>query len=80
MSGNHRRPSSEGNWKQFKGEIQEKRGDLTRDDLDKYEGRREQLEGHIQEQTGEARESVHREVDRIARETKYRMVSPVVPE
>lgn len=64
---------AEGNWKQFKGKVQEKWGDLTNDELDQYEGRREQLEGHIQEKTGEAREEVHREIDRIAKDTKYRV-------
>ena len=37
----------EGNWKQMKGKIKEKWGDLTDDDLDKIAGRREQLEGTI---------------------------------
>lgn len=60
-----------GNWKQFKGRVQEAWGALTGDELDRYQGRREQLEGHIQEETGEAREAVREKIDRISRETKY---------
>lgn len=68
---NPRKQQAEGNWKQFKGRIQEAWGDLTGDDLDRYEGKREQLEGHIQKKTGESREDVRRRIDRIARDTKY---------
>lgn len=35
----------EGNWKQLKGKVKEKWGDLTDDDLDKIAGNRDQLEG-----------------------------------
>ena len=62
---------AKGNWKQFKGKLQEAWGDLTDDELDQYEGRRKQLEGHIQERTGESREAVRERIDAIARETKY---------
>ena len=37
----------EGNWKQFKGMIKEKWGELTDDDIDRMEGSREQFEGKI---------------------------------
>ena len=37
----------EGNWKQFRGSVKEKWGNLTDDDLDVINGRREQLEGKI---------------------------------
>lgn len=46
----------EGNWKQVKGKIKEKWGDLTDDDLDKINGRRDQLEGKIQERYGIAKD------------------------
>ena len=42
----------EGNWKQFKGNIKEKWGKLTDDDLDVIDGRRDQLEGKLQERYG----------------------------
>jgi uncharacterized protein YjbJ (UPF0337 family) len=53
----------EGNWKQFKGKVKEKWGDLTDDDLDKIAGRRDQLEGKIQERYGIAKDQVSRDVD-----------------
>ena len=37
----------EGNWKQTKGKIKEKWGQLTDDDLTQIDGRRDQLEGKI---------------------------------
>jgi uncharacterized protein YjbJ (UPF0337 family) len=53
----------EGNWKQVKGKIKEKWGNLTDDDLDKINGRRDQLEGRIQERYGLARDRVRRDVE-----------------
>lgn len=53
----------EGNWKQLKGHAKEKWGELTDDDLDKIEGRREVLVGKLQERYGKAREAVEDEVD-----------------
>ncbi|GHC83939.1 UPF0337 protein YjbJ [Pseudorhodoferax aquiterrae] len=52
----------EGNWKQFKGKVQEQWGKLTNDDLDVIEGRREQLLGRIQERHGIARDEAERQV------------------
>ena len=45
----------EGNWKQVKGQVKEKWGKLTDDDLTAINGRRDQLEGKIQERYGVAR-------------------------
>lgn len=42
----------EGNWKQFKGQVKEKWGKLTGDDLDVIDGKRQQLVGKIQERYG----------------------------
>jgi len=67
------RQQAEGNWKQFKGKVKEAWGVLTDDDLDRYEGRKDQLVGRIQEATGEAREAVRERIDKIARETRYRV-------
>ena len=53
----------EGNWKQFKGRVKEKWGDLTDDDLDKMNGQRDQLEGMIQERYGIAKDQVRKDVD-----------------
>ena len=54
---------AEGNWKQFKGKVQQKWGKLTDDELDTMEGRREELEGKIQEKYGLAREAAKSQVD-----------------
>jgi uncharacterized protein YjbJ (UPF0337 family) len=53
----------EGNWKQFKGKIKEKWGELTDDELDQIAGNREQLEGKIQERYGLAKDRVRSDVD-----------------
>src|SRR5215471_13964400 len=53
----------EGNWKQVKGKGKEKWGQLTDDDLDTVNGRREQLEGKIQQRYGLARDQVRKDVD-----------------
>lgn len=62
---------AKGNWKQFKGKIQELWGDLTGDEMDRFEGKRERLEGYLQEKTGENREAVQEKIDAASRETKY---------
>ena len=62
---------AKGNWKQFKGRLQEAWGALTDDDIDRYEGKRERLEGHIQEKTGEQREAIREKIDEISRKVKY---------
>lgn len=53
----------EGNWKQVKGQVREKWGKLTDDELDEMNGRRDQLEGKIQERYGIAREQAKKDVD-----------------
>ena len=53
----------EGNWKQTKGKIKEKWGQLTDDDLTQINGRREQLEGKIQERYGLAKDRARKDVE-----------------
>lgn len=53
----------EGNWKQFKGEVQQKWGRLSGDDLDQLDGARERLVGKIQERYGKSRDEAERELD-----------------
>ena len=53
----------EGNWKQFKGKVQQQWGSLTDDDLDRIEGKRKELTGRIQERYGKTQEEADREVD-----------------
>ena len=50
----------EGNWKQMKGKVKEKWGNLTDDDLTAVNGKRDQLEGKIQERYGLAKDQVRR--------------------
>jgi uncharacterized protein YjbJ (UPF0337 family) len=54
----------EGNWKQMKGKIKEKWGDLTDDDLAQINGNRDQLEGKIQDRYGIAKDKVKEDLDR----------------
>ena len=53
----------EGNWQQLKGKVKEQWGELTDDDLDRIDGKREILEGRIQERYGLAKDRVQQDVD-----------------
>ena len=53
----------EGNWKQTKGKIKEKWGQLTDDDLTQINGKRDQLEGKIQERYGLAKDRARKDVE-----------------
>lgn len=53
----------EGKWKQMKGSIQEKWGDITSDELDQVEGKREKLIGLVQERYGKSKEDAKKEVN-----------------
>ena len=53
----------EGNWKQFKGQVQQSWGRLTDDDLDQVEGKHTELVGKIQERYGIAKDEAERQVD-----------------
>jgi uncharacterized protein YjbJ (UPF0337 family) len=53
----------EGNWKQFRGQVKEKWGNLTDDDLDRVAGQREQLEGIIQERYGIEKDQARKAID-----------------
>ena len=55
-----------GNWQQFKGEVKEKWGKLTDDDLSIIAGRRDQIAGKLQERYGYAKERAERELDEFA--------------
>ena len=52
----------EGNWKEFKGKVREKWGQLTDDDLDEINGRREQLVGKLQKRYGYEKDRAEREI------------------
>lgn len=53
----------EGNWKQFKGQIQQQWGKLTDDDLDQMKGTQTELAGRLQERYGIAREEAEKQID-----------------
>jgi uncharacterized protein YjbJ (UPF0337 family) len=52
-----------GKWKEMKGKAREKWGDITDDDWNRIEGKREQIVGLVQQKYGRAKEDVEREVD-----------------
>ncbi len=53
----------EGNWKQLKGRAKEKWGELTDDELDRIDGRRERLVGVLQERYGKTEREASKEAD-----------------
>lgn len=59
-----------GNWKQFKGKVRERWGELTNDEVDQIAGQRDQLAGKIQERYGIAREEANQQIDKWAEELK----------
>ena len=59
----------QGNWKQFKGKMQEAWGKLTDDDFDVAAGRKEQILGRIQERYGITKEEAGKKIEEF--EKKY---------
>ena len=53
----------QGQWKQIKGQVQAKWGELTGDGIDQIDGNRERLEGIVQERYGKSKDEAQREVD-----------------
>ena len=51
-----------GNWKQIKGVVRQRWGQLTDDDVDVIAGKRDILLGKIQEKHGVAREEAEKEL------------------
>jgi uncharacterized protein YjbJ (UPF0337 family) len=56
-----------GQWKQLRGKVQQKWGDLTNDDLDRINGQRVELEGVLQERYGYTKDRAQREIDEFLR-------------
>ena len=52
----------EAKWKQLRGKVKQKWGDLTDDDLGRIEGRYEELVGLLQEKYNRSREDAEQEV------------------
>ena len=63
-----------GNWKQLKGQMQAKWGDLTNDDFDVAEGNAKYLAGKLQERYGWEKDRAEKEVREFERnlDDKYR--------
>lgn len=61
------RDIAEGKWKQLKGKVQEEWGDLTDDEFDEIEGRREKFAGIMQERYGIARDEAEKRFDEFKR-------------
>lgn len=53
----------EGNWKQIRGSIREKWGELTDDELDQIAGKRDKLAGVLQERYGYTQMEAERQID-----------------
>ncbi|MEJ7590311.1 MAG: CsbD family protein [Planctomycetaceae bacterium] len=51
-----------GKWKQASGQVQQKWGELTDDDLTVVDGKREELVGRVQERYGIAKEEAEKQV------------------
>ena len=47
-----------GAWNKIRGQLREKWGQLTEDELEQYKGNVDQLVGHIQERTGKGRAEI----------------------
>ena len=56
-------PWIKGKWNEMKGKAKERWGDLTDDDLNRVEGRRDQLLGLVQQRYGRSRVEAERELD-----------------
>lgn len=59
-----------GNWKQMKGQVQSKWGELTDDEIEQAEGDRARLVGLIQERYGVAKDEAERQIDAFIAEHK----------
>ncbi|MGD9869272.1 MAG: CsbD family protein [Hyphomicrobiales bacterium] len=53
----------EGEWKQWKGKVQQQWGKLTNDDMDVIEGNRQELAGRLQLRYGYAKDQAEKEID-----------------
>lgn len=53
----------QGKWKQIRGGLKEQWGNLTGDDLDQIEGKRDKLIGKVQERYGKTKDQAQKEVD-----------------
>ncbi|MBT8139926.1 MAG: CsbD family protein [Gammaproteobacteria bacterium] len=52
-----------GKWKQLKGEAKQRWSELTDDDLDRIDGKKEELVGAIQEKYGKTKKEAEQELE-----------------
>jgi len=52
-----------GGWKEFQGKAKQRWGELTDDELQQVEGKRDELEGKLQKRYGYAKDRARKEVD-----------------
>lgn len=57
-----------GKWKQLRGRIQQRWGDLTDDDLDRIRGEQKELEGLLQARYGYTKARAQREAEALVRD------------
>lgn len=55
----------EGKWNQVKGQVKQKYGNLTDDDVTYSEGKFDEMLGRLQEKTGKTKEALKDEIDRM---------------
>lgn len=58
----------QGNWNEIKGKLRNKWGQLTSDDVERFDGNVDRLVGLIQRKTGEGRESIDRFLNEATRQ------------
>ncbi len=62
----------EGKWKQLRGEIRERWGELTDDELDQIAGKADKLSGMLQEKYGYTQMEAERQVDEFLQDWEVR--------
>jgi len=62
----------QGKWKELKGLVKQKWGELTDDELEKLEGHRDRLAGLVQQKYGLAKEEVERQIQALEKSTGAR--------
>ncbi len=60
------RDQMEGLWREMKGKVKARWGDLTDDDFTQSEGKAEELIGRIQRKYGGTREDIRRELQNLS--------------
>jgi uncharacterized protein YjbJ (UPF0337 family) len=59
-----------GRWKEIKGKLRQKWGEVTDDDLSKMQGSYEELSGHLQKKYGYDKDRAKKEIDNFVKENK----------